>query len=211
MRKLFGIIFMLVGAVCVTGAMILLLSNQQEDQKAGEISNEMILQIQQQIHEEQTQDVTEEYTEAYVDNIPLELLNPEDLIMTEKDINGYACIGYIEIPDLNLQLPVISEWSYPKLKVSPCRFYGSARGEDLVIMAHNYKTHFGKISTLTEGAFVRLVDMDGKVWEYQVVAMDVLDPYAVEEITSGEYDLTLFSCTPGGQQRVTVRCDKIET
>lgn len=207
MRKFLGILFMLLGAVLVTGAMLLFLSNRQEDLEAGEISNVMLTQIQEEILNDQPQDATEEY----LDNVPVELLDPEDLVMTEKDVNGYSCIGYIEIPELNLQLPVISDWSYPKLKVSPCRYYGSARGEDLVIMAHSYKTHFGRISTLTEGSIVRFVDMDGKVWEYQVVVKDILNPDNVDEMIAGEYDLTLFSCTSGGKQRVTIRCDKVET
>ena len=207
MRKFLGILFMLLGAVLVTGAMLLFLSNRQEDLEAGEISKAMLTQIQEEILNDQPQDATEEY----LDNVPVELLDPEDLVMTEKDVNGYSCIGYIEIPELNLQLPVISDWSYPKLKVSPCRYYGSARGEDLVIMAHSYKTHFGRISTLTEGSIVRFVDMDGKVWEYQVVVKDILNPDDVDEMIAGEYDLTLFSCTSGGKQRVTIRCDKAET
>ena len=207
MRKFLGILFMLLGAVLLTGAMLLFLSNRQEDLEAGEISNVMLTQIQEEILNDQPQDATEEY----LDKVPVELLDPEDLVMTEKDVNGYSCIGYIEIPELNLQLPVISDWSYPKLKVSPCRYYGSARGEDLVIMAHSYKTHFGRISTLTEGSIVRFVDMDGKVWEYQVVVKDILNPDDVDEMIAGEYDLTLFSCTSGGKQRVTIRCDKVET
>lgn len=211
MRKVFGVVFMLLGVVLIAGAALLFCSNRQEDQEAGEFSDVMLIQIQEQIQQERAKDVTEAYTEAYLDNVPIEFLEAEDLVMTEKEVNGYACIGYIEIPDLNLQLPVISDWSYPKLKISPCRFYGTARGEDLVIMAHNYKTHFGKISTLAEGAAVRLTDMDGKVWDYQVVAKDILDPYDMEDMIAGEYDLTLFSCTPGGKQRVTIRCDRIET
>ena len=207
MRKLLGILCMLLGAVLITGAILLFLSNRQEDLEAGEISSVMMIEIQEQIRENAVQDTTE----AYLDNVPVDLLEPEDLIMTEKVVNGYSCIGYIEIPELNIQLPVIGEWSYPKLKVSPCRFYGSARGEDLVIMAHSYRTHFGRISTLSEGSVVRFVDMDGKVWEYQVVAKDILNPDDVEDMIAGEYDLTLFSCTSGGKQRVTIRCDKVET
>ena len=210
MRKVFGILFMILGIALVSGAMLLLLSNRQEDQEAGEFSDAILTQMQEQIQEQIQANRSEETTEPYLDNVPLEFLEPEDLVMTEKEVKGYACIGYIEIPDLSIQLPVISEWSYPKLKVSPCRYSGTTRGEDLVIMAHNYKSHFGKISTLSEGAPIRFVDMDGKVWEYQVVAKDVLNPEDIEDMIAGEYDLTLFSCTPGGQQRVTIRCDKVE-
>jgi sortase A len=36
--------------------------------------------------------------------------------------------------------------------------------------------------------------------------MEILSPFAVEEMTSGDWDMTLFTCTVGGQSRVTVRC-----
>ena len=53
-------------------------------------------------------------------------------------------------------------------------------------------------------------DADGNVHCYAVAAVDVLDPTAVEEMTAGEFDLTLFTCTYGGKSRVTVFCDRIE-
>jgi sortase A len=51
--------------------------------------------------------------------------------------------------------------------------------------------------------------MDGNTTAYEVVGKDVLDPTAVEVMTSGEYDLTLFTCTYGGASRVTVYCDLV--
>jgi len=44
-----------------------------------------------------------------------------------------------------------------------------------------------------------------------VAAREVLLPTAVEEMTAGEWDLTLFTCTLGGRSRVTVRCELVET
>ena len=40
--------------------------------------------------------------------------------------------------------------------------------------------------------------------------LELLWPEQTEEMLSGEWDLTLFTCTLGGRQRVTVRCDRIE-
>ena len=75
-------------------------------------------------------------------------------------------------------------------------------------MAHNYATHFGKISQLSEGDQVIFTDMDGVMTIYQVVAQDILAPNDVQEIISGDFDLTLFTCTYGGKSRVTVYCDR---
>ena len=78
----------------------------------------------------------------------------------------------------------------------------------MVIMAHNYRSHFGYLKKLSEGSRITFSDMDGAIWEYEVVAFDVLPADAVEEMTAGEYDLTLFTCTYGGGSRVTVYCNK---
>ena len=41
-------------------------------------------------------------------------------------------------------------------------------------------------------------------------ASDLLPATAVEEMTAGDYDLTLFTCTANRTHRVTVRCDLAE-
>ena len=110
--------------------------------------------------------------------------------------------------DLGLELPVLSDWDYTKLNIAPCRYHGTLRGEDLVIMAHNYSCHFGPISRLQEGDEVLFVDMDGILTRYQVVGSDILNPFSSREITAGVYDLTLFTCTYGGKSRVTVYCNR---
>ena len=130
--------------------------------------------------------------------------------MTEVTINGVSYIGYLSIPSLQLDLPIASTWSNQLLRKSPCRYFGTVRGEDLVLMAHNYAVHFGKISQLELGDRVVFTDMDGETTYYEVVGEDILVPTAVSEMTSGDFDLTLFTCTYGGEYRVTVYCDKID-
>ena len=46
--------------------------------------------------------------------------------MPETELDGEQYIGVLELPTLSLTLPVQSQWSYPALKVSPCRYAGSA-------------------------------------------------------------------------------------
>ena len=208
MRKGFGIVFMILGTALVLGALLLFLYNQRENRQAETASQQMLEQIQLEIQKNQQNASAE--TQILADNTPVELLRPEDLIMTEKVINGYPCIGYVSIPELMLQLPVITDWNGRKLQTAPCRFSGTLKGKDLVIMAHSYKAHFGRLSDLSEGSEIQFTDMDGNLWYYEVVLMDILEPTDVDEMIAGEYDLTLFSCTPTGKQRVTVRCNMLE-
>ena len=200
---------MLLGIAFILGTCSLMIRNQQEDQNAGIFVEELVPLIREEIILAQETMPTEQVIRQ--ENIPEELMNPEDLIMTETVINGYAYIGYLMIPDLNLELPIMSGWDDRRLQISPCRFTGTLKGEDLVIMAHNYNSHFGRLSQLSEGSPIQFMDMDGNLWDYSVAAMDILPAEAVEEMTAGEYDLTLFTCAPNRSQRITVRCNKSNT
>lgn len=209
MRKFLGFLCILAGFALIAGALALVVSNKQEDLAAESHVSEIVPILREEIT--RTRQTASAEPTMPQENVPEALLKPEDLIMTEKIINGYAYIGYLSIPDLNLELPIMSGWDSRRLQISPCRFTGTLRGEDLVIMAHNYNSHFGRLSKLTEGAQIIFTDMDGNVWHYGVAAMDILPAEAVEEMTAGEYDLTLFTCAPNRTQRITVRCNKADT
>ena len=208
MRSKIGIFCMLIGLFLISGAVFLFLSNNRDEKNAETHVQNLIPVLMEEV--KQVQESSESGV-ALPDNKPVELLTQEDVVMTETVIDGHAYIGYLEIPDLGLTLPVMSDWSYAKLQISPCRFSGSLRGEDLVIMAHNYTSHFGFLKTLTEGSQIIFYDMNGVIWEYEVVALDVLPGDAVEEMIAGEYDLTLFTCATNRSHRITIRCDKVES
>lgn len=138
-------------------------------------------------------------------DVPDYLLTPE-MEMPVETIDGVDYVGVLRIPALALELPVISQWSYPLLKIAPCRYSGSAYQNNLVLCAHNYTSHFGNLKNLHIGDAVTFTDMDGNLFTYQVAELETLPPQATEEMESGDWDLTLFTCTVGGQSRVTVRC-----
>jgi len=138
--------------------------------------------------------------------IPDYVLNPK-MEMPVVNYDGYDYIGVLEIPMLGLRLPIISQWSYPGLKIAPCRYVGSAYTNNMVISAHNYQRHFGRINELRPGNTVLFTDVDGNVFKYEVVLKETLAPNDVDSMKYADFDLTLFTCTVGGSHRVTVRCD----
>lgn len=148
----------------------------------------------------------EDLEEAF---IPDYVLNPE-MAMPEENIDGRSYIGVLDIPALELSLPIISEWSYDALQIAPCRYSGSAYLDNLVIAGHNYRSHFVSLPQLQPGDSVTFTDMDGNVFSYEVSSLETLSPYAVSDMTSGDWDLTLFTCTVGGQSRLAIRCDRTE-
>jgi sortase A len=132
-------------------------------------------------------------------------INP-NMEMPVKMIKGKKYIGILEMPTLNLMLPVLSEWSYPNLKLAPCRYTGSAYESNMVIAAHNYLTHFGRLKELNIGDTIIFKDMDGNRFVYEVYETEILQPTDIDKMKDGGYDLTLFTCTIGGKTRYTVRC-----
>lgn len=141
--------------------------------------------------------------------IPDYLIDPRASMPT-AEVEGYDYIGVLSIPVLDLELPVMDSWSYPQLKLSPCRYEGSAYTGDLIIAAHNYQRHFGRLKTLQAGDTVVFTDAAGSVFTYTVSGLEQLLPSQGKEMREGDWDLTLFTCTVGGQQRVTVRCEQVE-
>lgn len=127
--------------------------------------------------------------------------------MPVEMIDGKAYIGTLEMPALQLKLPVMNEWSYANLREAPCRYTGSAYTGDLILCAHNFDTHFGRIKWLSPGDGVIFTDVDGNIFHYRVVEIETLSPDHVDEMKEENYGLTLFTCTLGGAARVTVRCE----
>lgn len=145
----------------------------------------------------------------------IENTSVEDLVVTDSsemrvvtiDSNDY--IGTLEIPSLGLKLPIMSETDYEKLSISPGRYYGSIYTDDLVICAHDYYNHFGKIDRLRQNDLVIFEDMNNRKYVYEVEMIEILNSTDVLEMIESEFDLTLYTCTYDGLKRVTVRCNLV--
>ena len=133
------------------------------------------------------------------------ILDP-DMDMPEVALDGLSCIGTIEIPSLDIKLPVTSTFNYSLMKQAPCRYSGSVYKGNMVIAAHNSWFHFGRLNTLKSGDAVIFTDASGNCFKYVVDAMDVVSPESIAEVTNGKWPLTLVTCTLDSQNRVVVRC-----
>lgn len=193
MPKKSGVILISLGAVLILAALLLFLYNRGEDRRAGQEAESLLEDARSAIS---ANAAPEEPQEEPVEEIT------------------YDYAGVITIPDLSLELPVIDQWSYDRLKVAPCRQSGAAADGDLVIAAHNYKSHFGYLDRLQPGASVIFTDMEGTVYRYAVEEIRRLEPEDAEDVSSvfsSEYPLVLYTCTPGGKARVAVFCQWDET
>lgn len=190
-KKKTAVIFMASGLILIISALSLLIYNNIQSNKAKESSAGLMTSLQAAI------------SENIINSLPED---PFDSEMKIKDIDGYGYIGYLYIPSLELELPVMSQWDYDRLKISPCRYYGSTKTDNLVIAAHNYKYHFGYIGHLNAGEVITFTDMDGKVFSYKVTSVELLSPTDTDKVKDTGDDLILYTCTYGGASRITVRC-----
>lgn len=197
---------MVTGAALILSALLLLLYNQRQDSRAGEFADLALADMQsliaEQIENRQDSSALDDYVDPY---------DEEAQQMTLAQIDGYDYIGCLSLPTLGLELPVMADWDYDRLRLAPCRQFGSTKSDDLVIAGHNYRRHFGKLKELRTGDLVAFTDLEGEIITYEVGGVDILPAAAVEDVKDSGWDLVLYTCTYGGQTRLTVFCDRVET
>ncbi len=190
MRKYIAILCIFLGILFILNSVGIIINNHLADEKAEEASQDILQKVKSIIDKNQT--------------------NFDKSEMTFVEIEDYDCIGILSIPALDLEMPVLKDWSYSKLKKAPCLYYGSYREKDFVIAAHNYNSHFGRLSKLQAGDSVLFQDVSGASYFYEVVLIETLPQNATEEMITSGFDLSLYTCTLGGSNRITVRCNIIK-
>jgi len=182
-----GTILVILGVVLIISALLLLNHNNYIEKKAYKESMTALNILQHETQKNQS------------------LAYKKDTISINKNIY----IGYIEIPKIDIQLPVLSDWDYDKLKTAPCRHFGDVKSNDLVIAAHNYKKHFGRINNLQIGDDVSFVDVNNCRYSYVIKEKHAINPTDVDKVQNSGYDLVLYTCTYGGRKRIALFCNKI--
>lgn len=152
----------------------------------------------------------EKAIQAIIPEIKQQIENSGDSSSEMAEVDGYTYIGYLSIPSLDLELPIMDDWDMERMKIAPCRYFGSVKSKDLVIAGHNYVRLFGRLQRLKIGDSITFTDVGGNVTSYEVYELEVLPSTAVDEMVENEAALTIFTCTYSGQARFTVRCELSE-
>ena len=130
----------------------------------------------------------------------------------------YTTVAVVEIPKIKVTYPVIySENASAKtiedlLKISVVKYWGpepNTQG-NFCIVGHNYhnKKFFSKVSTLKKGDIIYLTDTNNKTVEYEVYDNYVVEPddlRCTSQLTNGETEITLITCTITGKQRTIIK------
>jgi len=233
MRKAAGILLVLIGAVLIVSALLLFSFNRHQEAEAGRAADEKLAQLRSVMASEITRAEPEKESPPVSvipdrqDNPPEEITVPETLSLpvepsapeTEAEtvpetetaateprigIDGYEYIGYLYMEAIGVEVPVMADWDYTRLNIAPCRHFGSALTDDLVIAGHDYRTHFAYIGQLKQGDRIIFTDVLGTVYNYTVEKSEILAADAVDAVQNSGYDLVLYTCTYTGTSRITV-------
>lgn len=184
-------IWIIAGVIMLLGAFGLTLHNYYEDYEANKNSAHVVEKLANQMQKENTDQLYK--------------MNP-DIEMPTKTIDGIKYIGVLDVPKLSLQLPVMSHWSYDGLKIAPGRYQGSVYKRNIIIAGHNYRSHFSRLKTLDIGSTIWFIDVEGNKFEYKISDIEIIKGTNVKQMKKGSWDMTLFTCTYGGQNRMALRC-----
>ena len=137
----------------------------------------------------------------------------EDILTTYK---GYPVIAKLEIPKIDLETYVISEYSNQALGVSVTKFYGGNPNEvgNFCIAGHNYitKNMFHDLKKLSIGDTFSLIDNNRKEGMYKIYLVETVEPnetQCLSQKTDGRIEVTLITCTADSSKRIIVKAVKI--
>ena len=206
-KRKFSSLLVFLGLLFIVSGIGLIGYNLWDDNRASSEAWYVFDQISDIIMQRTTEyDISSFDVNAYDEE---DVLDP-DRAMPTVTVDGYRYIGIVSIASLAMELPIMEEWDYTRMKLSPCRYKGSVYQNDFIICGHNYRSHFGRLDDLQMYDAVTITDAEGNIYHYEVVTIETLPGTSVEEMESGMWDLTLFTCTYSGTSRVTVRCRRVD-
>ena len=196
-RQKRGLVLLAVGIMLVLSGLGIYVAQQQEDAAARKTAAVLLQQL-------------ENKTLPANPRPESETAEPVDPVLPEVTYMGYTLLGSIRVPSIGIELPVLDQWSEEMLKVAPCRYAGSISAGNMIIMGHNYKSHFNPLHKAQVGAEVEFKNTIGTVFRYRIAKIEYLHRTEGEKLPTQEYPLTVFTCSPGGLERTILRCEPIQ-
>lgn len=212
-----GRLLIIAGAVLLLAALSLVLWNNYRQQASNVEMNAILSSLREKMPQidastENDNDFSNDFIpEDFGDNSfgsqNGESSEEVEIDETYIEVGQKRYLGILQIPSLNLELPVLADYSYEELYNSPCRYSGSVATSDIIIGAHNYRYFFGPIDNLNSGDKLIFTSADGTVYTYSVVQSELIDGDDANSLraNSDDWDMSLFTCTWTGTSRLVVR------
>lgn len=213
MKTVLGYLYLIIGLILVSIGLFQLNQYNKVTESANKSVDLVYKELKNEIETEVSIPKTfgNKIAENWVEpiNIHKASYSIEKKEMLISMVNGIKYVGILEIPSLSISLSVINEYSEDNLNISVNRYKGSIYSNDLIIVGHNYKKHFSPLKNIELGAKIYFMDVEGQTHIYEVCQIEIINGYDVDKMESGEWDMTLFTCTTGGASRFTVRCIRV--
>ena len=219
-RKIYKIIFILclILIIILTGYYVLAeYDKNQKEQISREILEQMSNNDDTTVEEKVivvALDNDNEEEETPIIEMPSIADNNTNTINSEVTANGqnYKTEAILDYPKLGINYPILSEENEELLKVSLCKYWGPNPNTigNYCIVGHNYKSGkmFGKLSRAEIGDEIKLTDLNGNSVTYAVYNKYVVDPTDVSctsQLTNGQREITLITCTNYGKDRLVIK------
>ena len=129
-------------------------------------------------------------------------------------IGGYAVIGKIKIPKIELEDVILEKTTDDSLDLGLTKFWGPEMNEigNFSITGHNYKIDrselFSKLDNLTVGDTFSLEDQKGRCVTYKVYNKYIVNPKdttPIDQNKDGKREVTLITCTRGAKERIIIK------
>lgn len=217
-KKVRGWLCIILGVVMLAAAGSIYLIQEKQDQLAGKNSEILLEKMREEIlygYGPNVHPVTAPEPTAAPEPSPA----PEKEVLPEEsaapempvmELYGYELMGILTAPSVEVELPILGDWNYELLQIAPCRYSGSIAGEDLILLGHNFKSHFDSLKNIAVDDPVEFLSADGELHKYTVAEIELLHKTDVDKLERDEYALTFFTCTRGGEHRLVIRCVPVE-
>jgi len=146
-------------------------------------------------------------TEPAVNIAPISTPQIEYIPVSKLD---YSPIAKLFIEKIDLNISVLSKWSYELLDISVCKFFGPDPNEagNFVVIGHNdlKGVHFGNLYQLEIGDSLEMTDLTGRTKSYEIYEILTIKPNELDKLkTNEDYSVTLVTCSPDGKMRLVVK------
>lgn len=189
-RKPFFIIMIILGLAALTGAAILVI---------GEIAKKPDLPPKEEI----LSALEEIMPPTRQKGIKEDRYNPEMPVYSYK---GTDYIGILTEDSMNIKEPVLSDWNRKALDIFPCRYSGNTYDGTLIIGGANSASVFRFIENLDPGDRVKLTDVRGNVFEYEVTVVKHAKKADMSTLSDSESDLVIYTESSHNSGYVIARC-----
>ena len=144
--------------------------------------------------------------------------NEEQAEENITQVGGYAVIGKIKIPKIELEDVILEKTTDDSLNLGLTKFWGPEMNEigNFSITGHNYKIDrselFSKLDNLIVGDTFSLEDQKGRTVTYKVYKKYTVDPKdttPIDQNKDGKREVTLITCTKGAKKRIIIKAREV--